>query len=412
MNQALFRAITPHAGTMTGADPLRSPRWSVLTSFLGLSLAAAITFAATANYARKQTTAGALVPDTGTVRIATPHAGVLTEVFVANGATVTPGDPLFTVDYRQSLEGGGTLDASVRAALEHQATLLKEQLASEEVRAQAERGRLEAKIAGQSDELDALASQRQLADTRVRVAHDRAVVANDLYRRGLITESDFRMREDAALARQQELAALDQRIASAKQSIREARLGLEQLPADSGDRVAKLRAGLDDLEQRKAEAAAQGSQIVRAPIAGRVTSLQGTAGMRVDTAKPVLALLPRSASLQAELFVPSRAIGFVRPGQQVRLMYDAFPFQRFGTYGGTVEGVSETVLAPDEVIGPAHPRDPSYRVTVRLDRPTVAAFGHEVALQPDMTVQADIVLEPRTLLEWLLEPLYSLRGRI
>jgi membrane fusion protein len=220
------------------------------------------------------------------------------------------------------------------------------------------------------------------------------------------------VREDAALARQQELAALDQRIANTKQILREARIELEQLPADSADRVAKLRAGLDDLERRKAEAAAQGSQIVRAPIAGRVTSLQGAAGMRIDTAKPVLALLPSSASLRAELFVASRAIGFVRPGQQVRLMYDAFPFQRFGTYGGKVEGVSETVLAPDEVIGPVHPRDPSYRVVVRLDQPTVAAFGHEVALQPDMTVQADIVLEPRTLLEWVLEPLYSLRGRI
>ena len=412
MTQTLFRTIVPHAGTMTGADPLRSPRWSGLTLFLGLSIAAAIAFAATANYARKQTTAGALVPDTGTVRIATPRAGILTEVSVANGATVALGDPLFTVDYRQSLESGGTLDASVRAALEHQAVLLKEQLASEEVRTQAEHGRLEAKIAGQSDELDALSSQRQLADTRVRVARDRAAAGSDLYRRGLITESEFRAREDAALARQQELAALDQRIASVKQGVREARLELQQLPADSADRMAKLRAGLDDLDQRKAETAAQGSQIVRAPIAGRVTSLQGTPGMRVDTPKPVLALLPPSASLRAELFVPSRAIGFVRPGQRVRLMYDAFPFQRFGTYGGKVEAVSETVLAPDEVIGPVHPRDPSYRATVLLDRPTITAFGHEVALQPDMTVQADIVLEPRTLLEWLLEPLYSLRGRI
>ena len=118
MTQTLFRAITPHVETVTSADPLRSPRWSVLTSFLGLSIAAAIAFAATANYARKQTTAGALVPDTGTVRIAAPKAGVLTELFVAHGATVAPSDPLFTVDYRQSLEGGGTLDASVRAALE------------------------------------------------------------------------------------------------------------------------------------------------------------------------------------------------------------------------------------------------------------------------------------------------------
>ena len=64
-----------------------------------------------------------------------------------------------------------------------------------------------------------------------------------------------------------------------------------------------------------------------------------------------MTLLPDGASLLAELFVPSRAIGFVEPGQRVRLMVDAFPYQRFGTLGGRVETVSQAVLSPNEVIG-------------------------------------------------------------
>jgi hypothetical protein len=78
------------------------------------------------------------------------------------------------------LEGGGTLDASVRAALEHQAAaLLKEQLASEELRAVTQLGRLDAPIAGQSAELDALSSQRQLAEMRARAARDPGEVLFD-----------------------------------------------------------------------------------------------------------------------------------------------------------------------------------------------------------------------------------------
>ncbi|MFL5160676.1 MAG: HlyD family efflux transporter periplasmic adaptor subunit, partial [Microvirga sp.] len=121
---------------------------------------------------------------------------------------------------------------------------------------------------------------------------------------------------------------------------------------------------------------------------------------------------PEGASLLAELFVPSRAIGFVEPGQRVRLMVDAFPYQRFGTLGGSVATVSRAVLSPNEVLGKVALTEPAYRITVRLDRQDIDAFGRAAPLQPDMTLKADIVLEGRSLVAWLFEPLISVRGRM
>ena len=178
------------------------------------------------------------------------------------------------------------------------------------------------------------------------------------------------------------------------------------------ERLAQLRLGLADRERQKAEAQGQQAQVLTAPIAGHVTALQAAPGQIVDPAKPLLTLLHDGASLLAELFVPSRAIGFVEPGQRVRLMVDAFPYQRFGTIGGSVETVSQAVLSPNEVIGRTTLTEPAYRVTVRLDRQAIDAFGRRVALQPDMTLKADIVLEGRSLLAWLFEPLLSVRGRM
>ena len=109
--------------------------------------------------------------------------------------------------------------------------------------------------------------------------------------------------------------------------------------------------------------------------------------------------------------MPTSAAGFVAPGQRVRLMYEAFPYQRFGTYWGTVETVSRAVLGPDDVRGPVRPREPSYRLTARLDRASVDAFGREVALQPEMGVRADIVLERRSLAAWVTEPLLAAWSR-
>jgi membrane fusion protein len=113
--------------------------------------------------------------------------------------------------------------------------------------------------------------------------------------------------------------------------------------------------------------------------------------------------------LQAELFIPARAIGFVEVGQRVRILYDAFPYQHFGTYQGRIQKMSQTILMGTDVTIPVTLSEPAYRATVILERPDVDAYGKKVPLQPDMLLKADIILERRTLVDWILNPLLSAR---
>ena len=55
---------------------------------------------------------------------------------------------------------------------------------------------------------------------------------------------------------------------------------------------------------------------------------------------------PSDSDLQAELYAPSRAAGFLGVGQEVLLRYEAYPYQKFGHYRGRVSAVSQTALAP------------------------------------------------------------------
>jgi membrane fusion protein len=50
-------------------------------------------------------------------------------------------------------------------------------------------------------------------------------------------------------------------------------------------------------------------------------------------------------------------------------------------------------------------------VDVKLDKQAVSAFGQEFSLRPGMLVNADLLLEKRTLLEWMFEPVMQLKGR-
>ena len=63
-------------------------------------------------------------------------------------------------------------------------------------------------------------------------------------------------------------------------------------------------------------------------------------------------------------------------------------------------------------MGPLSAREPVYRVDVKLDTQSVAALGQEYALRPGMLVNADLLLEKRTLLEWIFEPVLQLKGRL
>lgn len=82
---------------------------------------------------------------------------------------------------------------------------------------------------------------------------------------------------------------------------------------------------------------------LRAPVAGTVTMIAAQIGAAVVPGRPLLALLPEGATLEAQLLVPSRDAGLLRPAQAVVLRLDAFPFQRFGVPRGRVRTVAGSI---------------------------------------------------------------------
>lgn len=135
-------------------------------------------------------------------------------------------------------------------------------------------------------------------------------------------------------------------------------------------------------------------------------------GTPVDPSKPLLTIVPDGSVLRAELYVPSRAVGFIAPGQTVRLLYDAFPYTRFGPGFGTVDQVSTAVLLPEEVTAAVKTTEPVYRVVIALRERSMIAYGRSFPLQSGMALTADILLEDRSFLDLLLDPLLAAKGRV
>ena len=134
-------------------------------------------------------------------------------------------------------------------------------------------------------------------------------------------------------------------------------------------------------------------------------------GRSVDAGQALFTIMPEGSVLEAELFVPSRAVGFVAKGQEVRLLYDAFPYQYFGSHKAIITNITETILSQGELLTPFKLTEPVYRVTADIEKKTIESRDMVLSLQSGMTLKANIVLERRSFIEWLLDPLRAVRER-
>lgn len=194
--------------------------------------------------------------------------------------------------------------------------------------------------------------------------------------------------------------------------------------------VSELERNLQGAQQELIETQSKREMVVRAPTSGRVTGMSAKLGGGVDPDHPLMTFVPLDddkAALEVHLFAPSKDAGFIRPGQSVRIRYQAYPYQKFGHYDGVVQEVSGSPMLPAELPYPVASKseglsllaglpampntDPMYRIRIRPQNAYVMAYGQKQPLQTGMQVEADVMLDTRSLLEWIFEPLLSVRGK-
>ncbi len=411
----LFRpqAIESRRGRMSSGTTMRPPvSLALLTAALTVAVVVMGVFLGTQTYARKATATGYLAPLHGVVRVMPPRAGVIASVSVSDGDTVRAGDPLLRVEAGRMSVGGADLDANVRRALIQQRDLQLGQMALEEATARSEEQRLRERVERLGDECQALREQLSVQHGRVGLADEQATMSRDLAAKGYVAGVEQRRREDARLGQAQAFDTLRQQLSAKQGELVELRFALAQLPGRTANLLAAHRVAAAEIDSRLAEAEGQRAYLVVAPASGRVSAVQATAGNQADPTRPLLSIVPEGEELQAVLFVPERAIGFVALGQDVRLSLDAFPFQRFGAQYGTITNIARTLLRPEQLSASVlPPSEPSYRVTVALREQGITAYGRVIPLQADMQLRADIIFDRRGFVQWLLDPVLSARGR-
>lgn len=329
---------------------------------------------------------------------------------------VHAGQELIAITSAPKLQYGDSLTDGLRINLHDQtaAQTIQTSARLEQIRRQQD----EIIVRRQGIETDILKldDARALQQNRVQIQEQIVAAAHALGEKGLLATITVRARDDDLIVARQSSASLEREIAQQHSLSKQLLAQTERLTAEGKIAQSDATAVTAQMREKRLNSEAAYSDHLTSPSDGVVTALQARNGAPVTPNQTLAIIVPtgkrtESNGLEVELWAPSRAIGLVRPGTKVHIMYDAFPFQSFGVGYGVVREVSLSPVMPNEMPIPVETREQLFRIRVTLDRAALAAYGRVWPLSAGMRLTADLVLEERSLLDWLLDPLLAARKR-
>ncbi len=411
--QAVEYFSTKQYGTVILA---RSVSHVFLTAlFLGIAIAI-IAFFLLFSTTRKAQSQGVLLPTTGVIRIMSGQNGMITEARVREGQAVRAGDVLFVLSGERSSANAGAAQQTVSNLLKIRRDSYDTELKQSSLQSSQRMAAAQRRASDVQGEITRMDNQIVLQQRRIALAEQSYQRYSDLNATNYISAAQLQDKQAELLDQQQRLAELQRIKSTSQRDLASAEADKRDLQVQAQRETEGLQRNVSALEQDLTENEARREILVRAVQDGMVTAITTEVGQTVAANSVLASVLPDGAELEAEIYAPSRSAGFIKPGMTVLLRYQAYPYQKFGQYAAQVREVASTSLRPEELALPgaasATASEPVYRIRLKLDKQTVQAYGATLPLKSGMLVDASVMLEQRRLYEWVLEPLFSISGRL
>src|SRR5262245_20502667 len=334
--------------------------------------------------------------------VRTLHEGTVDRVNVEDAQQVHAGAVLYVIASEpvgDRIAERQTLDARLsggRTRLDNERQKYENQVRAD----QQERDRLEQRAAN-------LQRQVRLKEQELATAQDIAGRARRTFEEGVGTAMDAAQKKldaDRLTVEVEQLRteATDTRNALGRVAYEMAsrRAAFAEVQRGIGEDLSAYRARKGVLDRDRAR---DGNSIeVTAPCTGTVVKLLvRSRGAVVHEGDELADVVCAGEKLEAELMLPERGLALVQQGQGVKLLYDAFPYERYGVQYATLRWLSPTSTVD--------PRGPVFRALADIHSETVGVQGQRRSVLPGMTGRAAVIVGRRSLASYAIEPLRQLR---
>ncbi|NDZ15386.1 hypothetical protein C7T35_25030 [Variovorax sp. WS11] len=387
-------------------------------SFVALSIGFAVLAASlllylvVGQYTRKIRASGYLVPNAGIVKVTASQAGIVTRLSVVEGQGVALGETLAVLN-SERFTGAGDASIEIDKQLQLRRTSLRQERAKLDELHDQQRKALSDRLINLRTELAQVRTALSLQQERIRLTDQMLARQRELHAAKFVSDMALQQKEQERMA---DLAALESIRRNETSLLRDTgavEADVAALPVKHLNALAANDRALSSIEQDRVENESRRELLLKSPQAGVVTAILTDRGKLAVPGQPLLNLIPEGSELQADVYLPSRAAGFVRLGTRALLQFKAFPYQKFGSHEARVIKLSRVAVSGSELPYPppaAAPSELFYIASLALTKKSVSAYGKEEPLQPGMGFDANLILDTRTLLEWVFEPLFSISG--
>lgn len=371
-----------------------------------------IAYASFAEYSRIEIVPGVVNSISPATKIYAQKTGVVKSISVVEGEHITPGRRLATITLDYVSGSGEQTAAGGLDVLEQQIAIVKSQLQINGRAFAQDRERLNDSIAQSKLEeiniINQIDLQKEVLDSAEKMFNVYAKVVEG----GHVSRLEYERRRQAYLQEGQRLNQLEQQLYQNRGQRKTLLSQKARLLTDEARQAAEINSNLKALEGNRSKLRGEVDYEILSPITGRVSNVSAATGKAVDARYPLMVIIPEDPTFYAEAYVPTRAAGFLREGLKVRVMFDAFPYEKFGSFDGVVEFISRSILAPSEIETPVKLEEATYKIKIKLIDQKIASKGELLRIQSGMTLKATIVLEKRNLLERMLDPINLVRNRL
>jgi membrane fusion protein len=396
-------------GEIVLCRPLSFAALSIGFAVLAASLLLYLVFG---QYTRKIRASGYLVPHAGVVKVTAPQAGIVTRLSVVEGQRVALGETLAVLN-SERFTGAGDASIEIDKQLQLRSTSLRQERAKLDELHARQRKALGDRLLNLRTELAQVGRALSLQQQRIGLTDQMLARQRELHAAKFVSDLGLQQKEQERMADLAALESIRRNETSLLRDTAEVEADIAALPAKHLNALAANDRALSSIEQDRVENESRRELLLKSPQAGVVTAILTDRGKLAVPGQPLLNLIPEGSELQADVYLPSRAAGFVRLGTRALLQFQAFPYQKFGSHEARVIKLSRVAVSGSELPYPppaASPGELFYIASLALTKKSVSAYGKEEPLQPGMGFDANLILDTRTLLEWVFEPLFSISG--
>ncbi|WP_163134241.1 HlyD family secretion protein [Agarivorans sp. Alg241-V36] len=364
-----------------------------------------------ADFKRKVTLVGMVNSVAGQFNVYPLKSGYVTQSWVTEQMEVAKGQRLFEVTAEVHTKSGDSIAELKNKILTSIESLKLEISRSTEIYNSEfrELNQLAVFLENQQQELD---NQLQLQQDVANMLLGLVKGQRELVDKKFISASQMQTKEQEYARALTDLSELKySKIAMLKER-RSVAENLSSITLKHENDIARIEREISSYQQKLFELEIQNEKIVIAPENGVITALSINAGESVQSDTLAMVIIPLNVKWHVEVYATSTDVGFIRAGNPAKLRYAAYPYQRFGLYGGSVKHVSKAAIKGSSIDSRLPASEYFYKVTVELDEQCILAYGKCEPLQAGMGVTASIETERRTLIEWALDPLYTIKGKL